>query len=311
MSKGGSTASKGLQKCVECGSTGLTSYENDRIIICTDCGFVTTADTAGHNPERNSGSKRRKTNDTNAYMKTLTPHNIGFTTLDSRYDIDGDLREHDTLGGRLRNHFLEMWWKNARVSDATEKNLALAFSEITKIGDILSLPKSVLEKAATTYKMIVEKRCVRGRNIQALSAAAVHMACKQCGFARTLNEVAMASKISRRKVGRGYRFLIEELGCSIPPVKPAHYLMKFLKQITISEKNKEITDKILEVANELKLTSGRGPMGIVAAAIYIASLLTGERKTQREIAEIARITEATIRNRYKELVKILFFTMAM
>ena len=39
----------------------------------------------------------------------------------------------------------------------------------------------------------------------------------------------------------------------------------------------------------------------------IASVLTGERKTQREIAEIAQVTEVTIRNRYKELVECLQF----
>jgi transcription initiation factor TFIIB len=34
-------------------------------------------------------------------------------------------------------------------------------------------------------------------------------------------------------------------------------------------------------------------------------VLTNERKTQREIAEIANVTEVTIRNRYKELLEKL------
>ena len=37
----------------------------------------------------------------------------------------------------------------------------------------------------------------------------------------------------------------------------------------------------------------------------------GERKTQREIAEIAQVTEVTIRNRYKELVERLMFQMSI
>ena len=59
-------------------------------------------------------------------------------------------------------------------------------------------------------------------------------------------------------------------------------------------KVEEIAHKILAAAKELKLTSGRGPTGIAAAASYVASVLTGERKTQREIAEIAQVTEVTI-----------------
>ena len=46
---------------------------------------------------------------------------------------------------------------------------------------------------------------------------------------------------------------------------------------------------------------------MAAAASYIASILTGERRTQREVAEIAQVTEVTIRNRYKELAERLQF----
>ena len=69
----------------------------------------------------------------------------------------------------------------------------------------------------------------------------------------------------------------------------------------------ELAHKIFFVAKEFKLTSGRGPAGMAGAVSYIASILTGERRTQREIAEIAQVTEVTIRNRYKELVERLHF----
>ena len=54
-----------------------------------------------------------------------------------------------------------------------------------------------------------------------------------------------------------------------------------------------------------ELTSGRGPTGVAAAAIYIASILCGDRRTQREVADVAGVTEVTIRNRYKELAEEL------
>ena len=58
-------------------------------------------------------------------------------------------------------------------------------------------------------------------------------------------------------------------------------------------------------AEDVELTSGRGPAGIAAAALYVAALMNDEKKTQREVADIAGITEVTIRNRYKELLKEL------
>jgi len=53
------------------------------------------------------------------------------------------------------------------------------------------------------------------------------------------------------------------------------------------------------------LISGRGPTGVAAAAVYIAAALKGERRTQKEVAEVAGVTEVTIRNRYRELKKEL------
>jgi len=48
-----------------------------------------------------------------------------------------------------------------------------------------------------------------------------------------------------------------------------------------------------------------GETGVAAAAIYVASVLANSRRTQREVAAVARVTEVTVRNRYKELVEKL------
>ena len=53
------------------------------------------------------------------------------------------------------------------------------------------------------------------------------------------------------------------------------------------------------------LTSGRGPTGLCAAAIYTASILTKERRTQRKIAKVSQVTEVTVRNRFSELIENL------
>ncbi|MCK5563082.1 transcription initiation factor IIB, partial [Candidatus Bathyarchaeota archaeon] len=197
------------------------------------------------------------------------------------------------------------------VSDATERNLAFALSEISKIANALNLPKNILETASVIYRKAVKEKLIRGRSIQGVTAAAVYVACRQCGLARTLEEIAQASNISKKEVGRSYRFLIKELDYFIPPLKPSQYITKFSNQLAMTGKVEEIAHKILANARELKLTSGRGPTGIAAAASYIASVLTGERKTQREIAEIAQVTEVTIRNRYKELVDRLMFEVTI
>jgi transcription initiation factor TFIIB len=157
------------------------------------------------------------------------------------------------------------------------------------------------------YRKAVKERLIRGRSIQGISAASVYIACRQCKLTWALEEVANASKISRKEVGRNYRFLLKQMNYFVPPVEVNQYVSKFSNQLLMKGKVDEIANKILVAAKNINLMSGRGPMGLAAAASYIASVLVGERRTQREIAEIAKVTEVTIRNRYKELVKRLLF----
>jgi len=300
-----------IQRCSECGSTRLMrDYENAEI-VCMDCGFVVTTKIADQGPEwRAFDDEQREKRARAGAPLTFTIHDKGLSTVIDWHDKDvyGKKIAPDQKAQIYR---LRKWQRRIRVSDATERNLAFALSEITKISDNLTLPKSIFETASVIYRKAVKERLIRGRSIQGISAASVYIACRQCGLIRTLDEVALASSISRKEVGRSYRFLVKELDYFIPPTKPSQYVSKFSNQLTMQGKVEEIASKILKAARELKLTSGRGPTGIAAAASYIASVLTGERKTQREIAEIAQVTEVTIRNRYKELTECLLFVMAL
>jgi len=206
---------------------------------------------------------------------------------------------------------LRKWQRRVRVSDATERNLAVALSELSKISSSLNLPKNIIETASVIYRKAIKKRLIRGRSIHNVTAAAVYMSCRQCGVPRTLDEIAGASTLNKKDIGRSYRFMVRELDAFVPPSTSRNYAARFSNKLIVSGKAEAIAIKILEIAKQMKLTSGRGPTGIAAAATYIATVLMNERKTQREIAEIANVTEVTIRNRYKELLERLFIEVPL
>ena len=300
-----------IQKCPECGSTRLMRDYESAEIVCMDCGFVVAMKLADRGPEwRAFDNEQREKRARVGAPLTFTIHDKGLSTMIDWHDKDIYGKKLST-SQRAQIYRLRKWQRRIRVSDAMERNLAFALSEITKIANSLSLPKSIFETASVIYRKAVKEHLIRGRSIQGISAASVYIACRQCGLARTLDDIASASSVSKKEIGRSYRFLVKELNYFIPPLKPSQYVSKFSNQLTMQGKVEEIASKILKVASDLKLTSGRGPTGIAAAASYIASLLTGERKTQREIAEIAQVTEVTIRNRYKELVEQLLFIMVL
>jgi len=300
-----------VRQCPECGSTRLMRDYECAEIVCMDCGFVVAAKLADRGPEwRAFNDEQRAKRARVGAPLTFTIHDKGLSTMIDWHDRD-IYGKRLSPGQKAQIYRLRKWQRRIRVSDATERNLAFALSEISKIANNLSLPKNILETASVIYRKAVKERLIRGRSIQGVTAAAIYVACRQCRLARTLEEIAQASNINKKEVGRSYRFLVKELDYFIPPLKPSQYVTKFSNQLTMQGKVEEIAHKILATAKELKLTSGRGPTGIAAAASYIASVLTGERKTQREIAEIAQVTEVTIRNRYKELVERLQFVISL
>ena len=300
-----------VQACPECGSTRIMRDYEAAEIVCMDCGVVVAAKIADRGPEWRAFDDEQRSKRTRVGAPlTYTIHDKGLSTTIDWHDRD-IYGKSLSPGQKAQVYRLRKWQRRIRVSDATERNLAFALSEITKISNNLNLPKNILETASVIYRKAVKERLIRGRSIQGVTSAAIYLACRQCGLPRTLDEIAQASTVNKKEVGRSYRFLIRELNYSIPPVKPSQYITKFSNQLTMQGKVEEIAHKILSAAKELKLTSGRGPTGIAAAASYVASVLTGERKTQREIAEIAQVTEVTIRNRYKELVERMTFQISI
>jgi len=275
----------------------MKDYESAEI-VCMGCGYVVAAKLADQGPEwRAFDAEQRAKRARAGAPATFTIHDKGLSTMIDWHDRDV-YGKRLPQGQKAQIYRLRKWQRRIRVSDARERNLAVALSEISKIANNLNLPKNILETASVIYRKAVKERLIRGRSIQGVTAAAIYVACRQCGVTRTLEDISQASPVSKKEVGRSYRFLLKQLDYFIKP---------FCNQLTMQGKVEEIAHKILFTAKELKLTSGRGPTGIAAAVCYIASILTGERKTQREIAEIAQVTEVTIRNRYKELVEHLQF----
>jgi transcription initiation factor TFIIB len=200
-------------------------------------------------------------------------------------------------------------WKQVRIWDSTEKNLALALQYTTKIAIDLSLPKTALEEATLAYKEIIEKGLLKGRSMRAISATAVYIGCKQCRTAVTIKDIAHASRISPSKISHSYRSMAKHLDVPMQPTSVGNHATEVSARLQVSTRTKKVLEKTIEALNCSKSFAGKAPTGIACAAIYISSLLTGERRTQREIAEAARITEATIRARCRELERSLIFSI--
>ncbi|ALM74949.1 transcription initiation factor IIB [Thermococcus barophilus] len=300
-----------FKKCPICGSVRLI-YDPERgEIVCTACGYVVAQNIIDSGPEWRAfdADQRVKRGRVGAPM-TMMIHDKGLSsTIDWK---NKDIHGHDISGTmRAKMYRLRKWQRRIRVSDAAERNLAFALSELDRMASQLGLPRNIKEMAAALYRKAVMERLIRGRSIEGVTAACLYAACRMAKVPRTLDEIEEVARVDKKEIGRSYRFIARELHLRLTPTSPIDYVSRFADQLGLSERTKNRAVKILQKAIKLGLTSGRGPMGVAAAALYIASVLEGEKKTQREVAEVAHVTEVTVRNRYKELVERLNIRLSL
>jgi len=288
-------------ECPECGSTHISRDYSRAELVCNDCGFVIDEDLIDHGPEwRAFDSEQREKRARTGAPMTYTIHDKGLSTMIGWTNRDAYGKSVPTRN-RAQLFRLRKWQRRIRISNATERNLAFALSNLDRMSSGMGLPRTVRETAAMIYRKAALNNLIRGRSMEGVSAAALYAACRQCHVPRTLDEVGHMANMSRKDIGRNYRYIVRELGLRLMPTSPQDYIPRFCSELKLSSDVQAKTLEILKEAANKELTSGRGPTGIAAASLYMASVLCGERRTQREIAETAGVTEVTIRNRYKEL----------
>lgn len=231
---------------------------------------------------------------------SLARHDMGLSTVIGRTDRDagGNAIDSDM---RFRMERLKKWDSRSQRHTPSERNLHQAFSLLAKIKERMSLPDSVVEKAAYIYRRAQEKKMIRGRTIGSVLAASIYVASRQMGVLRTLDDVSAASNIKPKDVGRSYRMLVSNMELQVPMLEPAKYVVKVANNTSISERTKRKAIAIILEAQRKGVSVGKDPMGIAASVLYLAGQATGEYRTQADVAKAAGVTEITVRNRAREL----------
>jgi transcription initiation factor TFIIB len=291
-------------ECPQCHSPNLVTDGNNGEVVCSQCGLVIVEDTLNRAPEwRAFTLDERRTKSRAGDPIRYSHFDKGLhTTISGFKDASGR-----PLSGKAKRRVwrLRKWQNRSRVRDSHNRNLMQAMNELQILSEKLHLSSSIKELAAVIYRKALEEDLTRGRSIAAILAAAVYVACRFTRTPKTLKDIVEFSSLSRGEVSRAYRLLVRTLKIEMPPHDPLGYVSRIAEKAKISGKVQGVAVKILRRAKRKRITMGKDPVGVAAAVLYLACQSQGENATQKEIAEAAGITEVTLRNRKKELVKKL------
>ena len=200
------------------------------------------------------------------------------------------------------------------VHDSRVRNRREAINYLRKYSEILGLPKYLQIEAMAIYDKVLEQNKVKGRSIENLVLASIYIAAKYIKYPLLADEIIKAAKIKKKDLTSTYRIIMREL--DIPPnylvVSPEVYIDRIVQKFRQEfPDQKDLFDKdtirlakrIVIEAKNLGLTSGKKPISIAAAALYVAAEKMGKEVVQSHLAKVSLITEVTIRNRQKEFLE--------
>lgn len=272
-------------------------------LVCGSCGLVITDELLDRRPERRAYTLEEK--EDRQRTGRPTDYAIFDKGLSTTITID-----RDTFGRALSPRTKQKMWRlrrwhiRAQMHDKG-RNLMQAMDELQRLADKLNISQSVKETAAIIYRKALDLDLVRGRSIQAMIAASLYASCRLTGTPKSLDEVSEVSLRDKKEISRCYRLIIRELGMSVPIHDPMGYLPIIADRAGVSGGTLGLAAKILKEAKKARIVMGKDPRGLAAAILYIACKLRNEKITQKQIAIAADVTEVTIRNRKRELLKRL------
>jgi hypothetical protein len=104
----------------------------------------------------------------------------------------------------------------------------------------------------------------------------------------------VANGVSRKDLAKGYRSIVLGMGLEPPHVDSQSYVSRLAEKAGKSARAAALATALVR-ESMLRGLTGRRPMTLAAAALYVACLGVQEHATQSEIAEAAGVTEISVR----------------
>jgi len=277
----------------QCGRCNAGLVTTDHEIVCSKCGVVWAerfADDTWDYDISEKGTGRTGPPE-NPMMQSSTMIGIGNKDASGKY-LKGEAKD---MAKRI-----SVWDKRQKSNG--KKTLNIANSEITRLCQVLGINENIKQRGAEIFRECEKYKMMRGRTTTVFSAACLYAASREEGTSKTLTDFTNACYARRSDISAYYRLIIKTLDIKPNIMSPVSYISR-IGTNCIPPINVKTQQQAVRLLNELDSKEGKDPVGLAAAALYYCCCLKGWDYTQRTVALAAGITEVTIRNRIKDMMK--------
>ncbi|MHA1855863.1 MAG: transcription initiation factor IIB [Promethearchaeota archaeon] len=271
---------------------------DDGFLVCRNCGVVISQELVSTERRAYTADEVRNRRRTEPRWRTYGPRTIiGLNKVDSKGN------HLDSKRTQLFNRLSKI---QGSLINSIERNFWESKPKLTNLCLKLQIPDFIQESAWSIYSQVAKKKLTMGRSIESFVTASLYAAIRIHNFPRLLEEIVDVAIISIRSVHRSLglivRLVLPEMGLRYKPISPSPLIYRFGAELNLSIKTQRHAFDLLKTASHYGLAKmGKDPKGIAAAVLYLAAKNKGEKRTQTQIASIARITEVTLRTRAKQI----------
>eukprot|EP00727_Mastigamoeba_balamuthi_P005084 m51a1_g14574 putative transcription initiation factor iib (366) ;mRNA; f:1073852-1075392 len=191
-----------------------------------------------------------------------------------------------------------------------DKHIMEVWSKLKQYAAQLTLSEKTISQCQDVYYEYDQKRGTeRGCRMEALVCAAIFIGCKKDGAPRSIREISRATGINERDIKKGHR-LITRFVHDVPSEaseQGSGLIGRMCYNLRLPYCVRSIAEEATRAATEL--VEGRTPATVASGALlYVLTRLAeagvrGIERTEKEIAEVAGITQQTVRSACMDLRK--------
>ncbi|KAF2353053.1 Transcription factor TFIIB cyclin-like domain [Trinorchestia longiramus] len=185
---------------------------------------------------------------------------------------------------------------------------SIGYTIVSNLVQKLNAPPSIIDEAFSLFKKVAPCGIMRSR-ATAIASSCVYFLCRQDGVPRTFQEIAAISKVSKKELGRCFKFILKCLDTSLTTLKTDDFMCRFCHSLGLGDEVIEAAECIANEATRMDLVSRRSPVSVATGAIFMASQASGVPRSALEISKATGVSEATVLGVYRSIypyARVLF-----
>lgn len=189
----------------------------------------------------------------------------------------------------------------ARYSDSSV--LYYVGSEIERMGEELDASEETMRDAIRLCGDVLRSG-YEYSSVDCIASSCLYLACQRNDEPISLPDVSDQSRKSKKRVQHLSANLMAELDIQMTPEEPDSYLEKGIEEFEFSDAQASECYELLERGKRQNLHSGVAPTTVAGAILYAVAKKHRLNIRQKDVAECVNKTEVSIRNMYREFLKL-------